>query len=76
MVCSALLLLIPGLASMALDVNCIGPPVPVNVDILVLATTSGKAPSITSRLPAALYPVSEYVTSLELSDLTSLTEKL
>ena len=29
-VCKALLLLIPGLASMALDVYCKGPPLPVN----------------------------------------------
>ena len=53
MVCNAALLLIPGLASIAPDVNSIGPPEPVNVDTLVLAINCGYAPSRTSIVPDA-----------------------
>ena len=73
-VCNALLLLLPGFASMAPEVFCKGPVVTVNDVTAVLLRASGYAPSSTSKVPAALYPVSEYVTSLELSDFTSQTE--
>ena len=75
-VCNALLLFIPGLASIALDVNCKGPPVPVKLLTSVLGTNSGYAPSSNSIVPAAAYPVSEYVISLAPSDFTSRTAKL
>ena len=52
-VCKAMLLLIPGRPSMALDVNVRGPPVPVNELTFVLAINSGYAPSISSIVPAA-----------------------
>ena len=75
MVWQALLLFNPGLPSIALEVNCNG-PVPLQADISVLATNSGYAPSNNSIVPLAAYPVSEYVTSLLPSDLTSRTAKL
>ena len=74
--CNALLLFIPGLASIEPEVFANGPVVTVKEDMLVLLTASGYAPSSISKVPAALYPVSEYVTSFELSDLISLIEKL
>ena len=64
----------PGLPVIAPEVNVSLDN--VNVDIDVLATKSGYAPSNSSTVPAAAYPVSAYVTSLLPSDLTSLTAKL
>ena len=58
-VCSALLLLIPGLASMLLEVFASGPPDAVKLDTDVLAVNSGYAPSKSSIEPAAAYPVPE-----------------
>ena len=69
-VCSALLLLMPGLASIVLETlsKDFASAVAVNPVIDVLATKSGYAPSKSSIVPAAAYPVSEYVTSLLPSD--------
>jgi hypothetical protein len=52
-VCNALLLLSPGLASIELEVLDSG-PLPVKEDIVVLLTASGYAPSSTSKVPPAV----------------------